>query len=79
MESHVSLYMAICIPYDDGMSAKTSPSDDEPLTGAAPENELVRLDQCYRDLEDARHAVHLKRITVQAPPTEPGLRAGDQP
>lgn len=26
MESHVSLYMAICIPYDDGMSAKASES-----------------------------------------------------
>lgn len=75
MESHVSLYMAICIPYDDGMSAKTSPPDDEPLTGAAPEEEMLRLERSYRDLATAK----MRSIAVQAPDGEPEIRAGDVP
>lgn len=50
--------------------------DDERLYGAAPEEDLLRLERFVPALASDLPCLHT--ITVQAPPTEPEARAGDQ-
>jgi hypothetical protein len=57
-----------------------TPSDDGHLIGAAPEDELIRLDRAYRDLEaKARRASHMRPVVVHQPPAEAELTTGDLP
>ncbi|MFI7633469.1 hypothetical protein [Nonomuraea sp. NPDC049400] len=65
------------------MPSKT-PRDDEHVRHAAPEDELIRLEQAHRDLANRSRgsdlpAPEMRRITVHKPPADPELTTGDLP